>query len=127
MNRPPRPQFVFRPNLRCEDDRRAWQLLQAAPDGNRKALIVRALLQSEQEHRLEETVRRAVREELEKAQIAFAAPPPQDGKGIPKAALDFFSNIVIKIEGSGSHAVLKRAQTRLCGLLLLLAFRCNSQ
>ena len=57
MNRPPRPQFVFRPNLRCEDDRRAWQLLQAAPDGNRKALIVRALLQSEQEHRLEETVR----------------------------------------------------------------------
>lgn len=58
MNRPPRPQFVFRPNLRCEDDRRAWQLLQAAPDGNRKALIVRALLQSEQEHRLEETVRR---------------------------------------------------------------------
>ena len=49
MNRPPRPQFVFRPNLRCEDDRRAWQLLQAAPDGNRKALIVRALLQSEQE------------------------------------------------------------------------------
>ena len=43
MNRPPRPQFVFRPNLRCEDDRRAWQLLQAAPDGNRKALIVRAL------------------------------------------------------------------------------------
>ena len=52
MNRPPRPQFVFRPNLRCEDDRRAWQLLQAAPDGDRKALIVRALLQSEQEHRL---------------------------------------------------------------------------
>ena len=89
MNRPPRPQFVFRPNLRCEDDRRAWQLLQAAPDGNRKALIVRALLQSEQEHRLEETVRRAVREELEKAQIAFAAPPPQDGKGIPKAASIF--------------------------------------
>ena len=54
MNRPPRPQFVFRPNLRCEDDRRAWQLLQAAPEGNRKALIVRALLQSEQEHRLED-------------------------------------------------------------------------
>lgn len=93
VNRPPRPQFVFRPNLRCEDDRRAWQLLQAAPDGNRKALIVRALLQSEQEHRLEETVRRAVREELEKAQIAFAAPPPQDGKGIPKAALDFLATL----------------------------------
>lgn len=93
MNRPPRPQFVFRPNLRCEDDRRAWQLLQAAPDGNRKALIVRALLQSEQEHRLEETVHRAVREELEKAQIAFAAPPPQDGKGIPKAALDFLATL----------------------------------
>ena len=93
MNRPPRPQFVFRPNLRCEDDRRAWQLLQAAPDGNRKALIVRALLQSEQEHRLEETGRRAAPEELEKAQIAFAAPPPQDGKGIPKAALDFLATL----------------------------------
>ena len=52
-----------------------------------------ALLQSEQEHRLEETVRRAVREELEKAQIAFAAPPPQDGKGIPKAALDFLATL----------------------------------
>ena len=43
--------------------------------------------------RLEETVRRAVREELEKAQIAFAAPPPQDGKGIPKAALDFLATL----------------------------------
>lgn len=93
VNRPPRPQFVFRPNLRCEDDRRAWQLLQAAPDGDRKALIVRALLQSEQEHRLEEAVRRTVREELEKTQIAFAAPQPQDSKEIPKAALDFLATL----------------------------------
>lgn len=126
MNRPPRPQFVFRPNLRCEDDRRAWQLLQAAPDGNRKALIVRALLQSEQEHRLEETVRRAVREELEKRKSLL---PPRHRKTAKESQRRrwIFSNIVIKIEGSGSHAVIKRAQTRLCGLLLLLAFRCNSQ
>lgn len=93
MNRPPRPQFVFRPNRAAKMTAARGSFCRPPPDGNRKALIVRALLQSEQEHRLEETVRRAVREELEKAQIAFAAPPPQDGKGIPKAALDFLATL----------------------------------
>lgn len=57
----------------------------------------------------------------------FCRPAAARQQRNPKGGVGFFSNIVIKIEGSGSHAVIKRAQTRLCGLLLLLAFRCNSQ
>ena len=57
----------------------------------------------------------------------FCRPATARRQRNPKGGVGFFSNIVIKIEGSGSHAVIKRAQTRLCGLLLLLAFRCNSQ
>ena len=127
VNRPPRPQFVFRPNLRCEDDRRAWQLFAGRP-GRRpqgphrpRPAAKRARTpagRSGAQDRAGGTGKNANR---------FCRPAAARQQRNPKGGVGFFSNIVIKIEGSGSHAVIKRAQTRLCGLLLLLAFRCNSQ
>lgn len=48
-----RPHFLFRPNMQNEDHRRAWRLLQEAPEGQKSAFIVRAILQMDQEDRLE--------------------------------------------------------------------------
>ena len=58
-----RPHFLFRPNMQNEDHRRAWRLLQEVPEGQKSAFIVRAILQMDQEDRLETMLRRVLREE----------------------------------------------------------------
>ena len=58
-----RPNFLFRPNMQNEDHRRAWRLMQEAPEGQKSAFIVRAILQMDQEDRLETMLRRVLREE----------------------------------------------------------------
>ena len=58
-----RPHFLFRPSMQNEDHRRAWRLLQAVPAGQKSAFIVRAILQMDQEDRLETMMRRVLREE----------------------------------------------------------------
>lgn len=55
-----RPNFLFRPNMQNEDHRRAWRLLQEAPEGQKSAFIVRAILQMDQEDRLETMLRRVL-------------------------------------------------------------------
>ena len=37
-----RPLFGFRPNLQNERHRRAWEILQAVPDGQKNAFLVQA-------------------------------------------------------------------------------------
>ena len=58
-----RPHFLFRPNMQNEDHKRAWRLLQEVPEGQKSAFIVRAILQMDQEDRLETMLRRVIREE----------------------------------------------------------------
>ena len=58
-----RPNFLFRPNMQNEDHRRAWRLLQEAKKKKKSAFIVRAILQMDQEDRLETMLRRVLREE----------------------------------------------------------------
>lgn len=58
-----RPHFLFRPNMQNEDHKRAWRLLQEVPEGQKSAFIVRAILQMDQEDRLETMLRRVLREE----------------------------------------------------------------
>lgn len=58
-----RPNFLFRPNMQNEDHKRAWRLLQEVPEGQKSAFIVRAILQMDQEERLEKMLRRVLREE----------------------------------------------------------------
>ena len=60
-----RPQYVFRPNLNEPQHRRAWALLQQVPSARRKEFLVQAILATEQTDRLEESIRKVVREELQ--------------------------------------------------------------
>ena len=88
-----RPQYVFRPNLSDPQHRRAWALLQQVPSVKRKEFLVQAILATEQTDRLEESIRKVVREELQAASIATAVPslPPDDA--IPDSALNFLSTL----------------------------------
>ena len=88
-----RPQYVFRPNLSDPQHRRAWALLQQVPSAKRKEFLVQAILAAEQTDRLEESIRKVVREELQTASIATAVPslPPDDA--IPDSALNFLSTL----------------------------------
>ena len=88
-----RPQYVFRPNLNDPQHRRAWALLQKMPPAKRKEFLVQSILVAERTDRLEESIRKVVREELQTASIATAVPslPPDDA--IPDSALNFLSTL----------------------------------
>ena len=60
-----RPQYVFRPNLNDPQHRRAWELLQQMPSARRKEFLVQSILAAEQTDRLEKSIRKVVREELQ--------------------------------------------------------------
>ena len=87
------PQYVFRPNLSDPQHRRAWVLLQQVPSAKRKEFLVQSILAAEQTDRLEKSIRKVVREELQTASIATAVPslPPDDA--IPDSALNFLSTL----------------------------------
>ncbi len=87
------PQYVFRPNLSDPQHRRAWVLLQQVPPAKRKEFLVQSILVAEQTDRLEKSIRKVVREELQTASIATAVPslPPDDA--IPDSALNFLSTL----------------------------------
>ena len=82
-----RPQFVFRPNLRDPAQRRAWQLLQAQPTGERSAYLAASILRASDLAATQKELRRVLKEELGK--IQFSAQKPQ--KAVPRATLDFFT------------------------------------
>ena len=88
-----RPQYVFRPNLSDPQHRRAWELLQQMPSAKRKEFLVQSIIAAEQTNRLEKSIRKVVREELQTASIATAVPslPPDDA--IPDSALNFLSTL----------------------------------
>lgn len=88
-----RPQYVFRPNLSDPQHRRAWALLQQVPSVRRKEFLVQAILATEQTDRLEESIRKVVREELQTASIATAVPSPPSDDAIPDSALNFLSTL----------------------------------
>ena len=56
-----RPRYAFRPNLQNAEHRRAWQLLQAVPEGQRNSFLVQTILEHERRETLEETLRRVLR------------------------------------------------------------------
>ena len=67
-----RPQYVFRPNLNEPQHRRAWALLQQMPPAKRKEFLVQSILAAEQTDRLEKSIRKVVREELQAVNITDA-------------------------------------------------------
>lgn len=88
-----RPQYVFRPNLNDLQHRRAWVLLQQMPSARRKEFLVQAILATEQTERLEKSIRKVVREELQAVNITNAVPSPPSANAIPDSALDFLNSL----------------------------------
>ena len=88
-----RPQYVFRPNLNEPQHRRAWVLLQQMPSARRKEFLVQAILTTEQTDRLEKSIRKVVREELQAVSITSAVPSPPPANAIPDTALDFLNSL----------------------------------
>ena len=87
------PQYVFRPNLNDPQHRRAWALLQQVPSARRKEFLVQAILTTEQTDRLEKSIRKVVREELQAVSITSAVPSPPPANAIPDTALDFLNSL----------------------------------
>ena len=88
-----RPQYVFRPNINDPQHRRAWELLQQMPSARRKEFLVQSILAAEQTDRLEKSIRKVVRAELQAASIATAVPSPPSENAIPDSALDFLNSL----------------------------------
>ena len=88
-----RPQYVFRPNLNDPQHRRAWALLQQVPPAKRKEFLVQAILATEQTDRLEKSIRKAVRAELQAVSIttSVSSQPPENA--IPDSALNFLNSL----------------------------------
>ena len=88
-----RPQYVFRPNLSDPQHRRVWALLQQVPPAKRKEFLVQSILAAEQTDRLEKSIRKVVREELQAVNITSAVPSPLPKNAIPDSALNFLNSL----------------------------------
>ena len=88
-----RPQYVFRPSLDNPQHRRAWELLQQRPPAKRKDFLVQSILAAEQTDRLEKSIRKVVREELQAVNLTNAVPSPPPEDVIPVAALSFLDSL----------------------------------
>lgn len=88
-----RPQYVFRPNLNDPQHRRAWVLLQQMPSARRKEFLVQAILATEQTERLEKSIRKVVREELQAVTLTGAIPRTRATDIIPPSAINFLASL----------------------------------
>ena len=88
-----RPQYVFRPNFNDPQHRRAWELLQQVPSAKRKEFLVQAILATEQTDRLEKSIRKVVREELQVVTLTEAIPRTHATDIIPATAIDFLASL----------------------------------
>ena len=86
------PQYVFRPNLDDPRQRQAWTILEQIPSGQRKAFLTQAILATEQDDRLEKTIRKVMQEELQQLDLA-AVPRERPAEPVPPAAIDFLSSL----------------------------------
>ena len=87
------PQYVFRPFIQKPSHRKAWDILQSMPAEARKDFLVQAIIAMEQTDRLEESIRKVVREELRAVNIAAPVPSQPQKGAIPDAALDFLNSL----------------------------------
>ena len=87
------PQYVFRPNLSDPQHRRAWVLLQQVPPAKRKEFLVQSILAAEQTDRLEKSIRKVVREELQVVTLTGAIPRTLATDIIPPSAINFLASL----------------------------------
>ena len=82
---------MFRPNLQNKDHQKAWEILQAVPEGQKSAFVVQAILETARKEELETTLRRVLREEL---QAAPCKPAPQQEEAIPQEMMGFLNPLL---------------------------------
>ena len=63
------------------------------PSAKRKEFLVQSILATEQTNRLEKSIRKVVREELQAVNITNAVPSPPPEDAIPVAALSFLDSL----------------------------------
>ena len=85
-----RHRFSFRPNLQNEEHRKAWDLLQSVPEGQRSTFIARAILENVRQDTLESTLRRVLREELRASPVQ---PEAEQEDTIPQEMLRFLDSL----------------------------------
>lgn len=88
-----RPVFSFRPKLENPSHKRAWEILQRVPEGQKSVFLVRAILQTEEAGYLECLIRQAIREELRDAQCFTPERAEKRPDEIPAQMMDFLSSI----------------------------------
>ena len=87
---------MFRPNLQNEEHRRAWEILQAVPEGQKSAFLVQVILENAQREELEtdadvRILRRVLREELK---AVPSQPIPQQEEAIPQEMMGFLGSLL---------------------------------
>lgn len=85
-----RPVFSFRPNMDNPEHRRAWEILQNIPEGQKNTFLVRAILKEREADYLEDVIRKTVREELNCGGTAHKVTQDVQGE-LPGQALDFIA------------------------------------
>ena len=93
MRKVSRPVFSFRPTLDDSEHKRAWEILQSVPNGQKNAFLVQAILQSADSENLIEKIRMVFREELKGVQISPEKNMGKQEDGIPSQMLDFLSGM----------------------------------
>lgn len=85
-----RPIFMFRPNLRNSEHRKAWEILQNVPEGQKNAFLVQAVLGTVQKEELERLLRRIIREEIQAVPVSAAS----QEKIIPQEMMGFLDSLL---------------------------------
>ena len=104
-----RPQFVFRPNLRDPAQRRAWQLLQAQPPGERSAYLAACILKADDRAAVQKELRKVLKEELGKIQVTAASATKTEEGGAQVNAGIFLClaagrpRIVLRVAADGTN------------------------
>lgn len=93
MRKVSRPVFSFRPTLDDPQHRRAWEILQSVPNGQKNAFLVQAILQSEGSEDFIEKIRMVFREELKSVRISPEKITEEQADEIPAQMLDFLSGM----------------------------------
>lgn len=88
-----RPVFSFRPKLEDPSHKRAWEILQRVPEGQKNAFLAQAILQAEDAGYLERLIRQAIREELRDVQCSKTGKTEGRPEEIPAQMLDFLSSM----------------------------------
>ena len=85
-----RPIFMFRPNLRNPEHRKAWEILQNVPEGQKNAFLVQGVLGTVQKEELEHLLRRIIREEIQAVPVSAAS---REDK-IPQEMIGFLDSLL---------------------------------